>query len=174
MVQTLAKCVVAALGLALLAGCGGKKEESITVTDASGQKTTITTTTEGDTATITTADGQFTAKSGEGLEVTLPSGVPSYPGAKAIATFSGGDATSQGSMVSLETADPVAKVVDFYKAEMAKAGYTSKAEMRTDQSAMLSYSKGEADNEAVQLIIGSGGEGQATTIQVMAGGQKER
>jgi predicted enzyme related to lactoylglutathione lyase len=150
---------------------------SYTVTDPkTGEKTKISVDAKGDNSTITvnTKDGAGTisvAQEGEAPK-NLPSYVPLYPGAKYLGSFAAAsDKSSEGGpvaggMVTFSTTDPSAKVLAFYKEAFTKAGLKEQASGDMGGMAMLSFSKGENEQEGAQVMATPAPSG-GTQVQVM-------
>lgn len=150
---------------------------SYTVTDPkTGEKTKISVDGQGDNKTITvnTKDGAGTisvAQEGEAPK-NLPSYVPLYPGAKYLGSFAAASKNSSeggpvaGGMVSFTTTDPSAKVLAFYKEAFSKAGMTEQASGDMGGMSMVSFSKGDNEQEGAQVMATPASTG-GTQVQVM-------
>lgn len=159
---------------------------SYTVTDpTTGEKAKVSVADKaGDkTVTVTTKDGDGTISVAEDGEApkNLPAYIPLYPGAKYLGSFaaashqkaeSGPDAGGPvaGGIVSFSTPDPAAKVLAFYKQAFTRAGMTEQASGDMGGMAMLSFSKGDNEQEGAQVMASpdTGGDtGGGTQVQVM-------
>lgn len=150
---------------------------SYTVTDPkTGEKTKISVDAKaGDnTITINSKDGAGTisvAQDGEAPK-NLPSYVPLYPGAKYMGSFAAAsDKSAQGQpvaggMVTFTTNDPSAKVLAFYKDAFTKAGMTERASGDMGGMAMLSFSKGDNEQEGAQIMASPAPSG-GTQVQLV-------
>jgi hypothetical protein len=150
---------------------------SYTVTDpTTGEKTKVSIDDKaGDkTITVNTKDGAGTISVAENGEApkNLPSYVPLYPGAKYMGSFAASsDKKAEGGpvaggMVSFSTPDPSAKVLAFYKDAFTRAGLTEQGSGDMGGMAMLSFSKGDNEQEGAQ-VMASPGEGSGTQVQIM-------
>jgi hypothetical protein len=129
----------------LLTACGSK-EKSTTIAG-----TTYKTDESAGTSSITTANGSIkTTQGAAAAAVVMPTYAPIYPGATVdgvMETESGGRKTK---MVTLATQDPVAKVGDFYKAALTKAGWKLPQSMLMPDAAMIT---GEKDGKQVSVMV---------------------
>lgn len=148
-------------GALLLGGCG---KPGVTVTDANGNKVTmqqdtsggmtvtddkgnkIQVNTNGGGMTTTDANGNKSSWGvGDVSEKDL--GVPFYPSSQPQEHGDlKADTPEQTSFTSMRTtSDPAQKVVDFYKDELTKAGYTVEGTMVSGEVGSVSGKKGDAD-----------------------------
>lgn len=138
-----------------LAGCGGDSN-SRTIEIADGGTVTVP----------TAAGGGLTAQAAE-IARTLPAYAPLYPGSTVISTLDAEGASGGGKMVTLETRDPLDKVLAFYDERIAAAGGESTLRTQTADTGV----------RAVRLADGSGGmisvasDGRTTTIGIVHGQQ---
>ena len=87
----------------------------------------------------------------------LPEDIPSYPNMQ--------NQTSMGGMLTFETEDDFATVVDFYTSEMEAAGWSSgEGDMSTDTMEMQNWNK---DARSVQLMISKDEESGLTSVTVI-------
>jgi hypothetical protein len=112
--------IIYALPLALmLSACGGDKS-TVTVDDGKGGK--ITATEDGDKSEVTMTDtnGQTSTVSTNTGKVDFPAFAPQYPGSEVVSqsTIESGD--TRVLTVEQMTSDTPDKVVEFYKAALAK------------------------------------------------------
>jgi hypothetical protein len=70
---------------------------------------------------------------------------------------------SFGDVLSYDTATPFNDVVEFYKTEMAAAGYTLDSEFATDPTALLTFSK-DGENVTVSVVDSPTGDGLTVVI----------
>ena len=171
--RSLALIIVASLGVV---ACK-PPTPSYTVTDPkTGEKTKISVDGSGSDKTITVkskdGDGKISvAQEGEAPK-NLPAYVPLYPGAKYMGSFAAASAKSAaggpvaGGMVSFTTADPSTKVLAFYKDAFTKAGMKEQGSGDMGGMSMLSFSKGENEQEGAQVMATPAPTG-GTQVQVM-------
>ncbi|HEY5112541.1 MAG TPA: hypothetical protein VIJ45_00330 [Coriobacteriia bacterium] len=119
----------------------------------------------GDNVTVTGNDGSSTTM-GKALPAGMPSDFPVYPGTVITGNKS---TTSEGTSwsYSMETADSVQKVTDWFKAELEKAGWTVGS----------TFVGGDAGNETSMLICTKGtselnvtagtSEGKTTIVAIL-------
>ncbi len=140
-----------------LAGCGGSGETTRTVTTDSGEQVTVAATTNSRALEAQTVE----------IAKRLPSFAPLYPGATVVATMDAQGSGGAGQMVTLESKDPLDKVLAFYDARIADAG--GEASLRTQTA--------DSATRAVRMPDGSGGmisvatDGKTTTIGIIHGQQ---
>jgi hypothetical protein len=170
--------IVIALSLSLVSLTACKPETpQYTVTDPkTGEKTKISIKDQtGDkTITIDTEEGGGTisvAEQGEPPK-NLPAYVPLYPGAQYTGSFaassnqkSDGGAVA-GGMVSFTTSDTSEKVLAFYKDAFSKAGMKEQAAGDMGGMSVLSFSKGDNEQEGAQVMVTPDPAG-GTQVQVM-------
>jgi hypothetical protein len=75
--------------------------------------------------------------------------------------------TDKGSTVTFETADPPAKVLEYYAKEMAAQGWKINLKSQTDQGGMLSMTK--KPKRSAMVMIGSGGGKTSVTLSAATG-----
>ncbi|MFH1367176.1 MAG: hypothetical protein ABIH38_04295 [Patescibacteria group bacterium] len=140
----LALSLVMAAGL-LLTGCGEKKVAENILEKATNGAADVDV--SGDTITVNTNAGSWTA----GDSVSLPSGFPSdvyvIDGTVKVATTI---KENESYMVSLETTKSVAEAKAAYERELAADGWTININMTISESVSLG---GEKDNRTVSVII---------------------
>jgi hypothetical protein len=144
----------------LVAGCGSKKET--TITNADGEKMTISADTSGENATIKTDKGSITANTGAAGAI-FPAGIPQYPGSKVTGNinFNGTDKESSKT-ITLETAATPAEVAAFYKSRMTEAKIPINSEMTMNDTAMLT-SNNQATGKTVS-VMASVSEGKTSVV----------
>jgi hypothetical protein len=111
-----------ALPLALLLSACGGGDSTITVDDGQGGKTKITATEDGDKSevTMTDANGQTSTVSTNTGKVDFPAFAPQYPGSEVTAQSNIESGGTRVLTVEQTTSDAPDKVVEFYKAALAK------------------------------------------------------
>jgi hypothetical protein len=149
---------ILSLALATCLGFGcGKKSTTVSLPD--GGKATVTR--KGDVAEITVkgAHGetlQFAgSESGVSLPENFPRDVPIYPDAKVITSMK----TKEITTVSLTTADPPQKVLDFYGEKLKAHGWEIEGTMKMGDGGMVNATK-----DKHTCIAQAGRDGQKTTI----------
>jgi hypothetical protein len=154
--------------LVTLAGCGKSTQEKViekTIEEHTGSPASVQMSEGG----IDIKTGQGEVKVASGNTVEIPAGFPKdiyvYAGAKVQTSM----VMPGGRMLTLETADPVAKVTEAYQKEMTAAGWKQEMAMDSGDSRMLSYSK---DKQHAQVTINADSDSATTTISVMAGSEE--
>lgn len=124
---------------------------------------------------MTTACKDQTSSAGTASEtpaqtVRLPDFAPVYPGAtirKQVTEATLGDA--QGTMVVLDTADPIRTVAAFYDARAQEAGLKASLIVDEDDSAVRIYNSGGIDGKGGMISISPGTDGTGSSIVITAG-----
>jgi hypothetical protein len=162
-----------------LTACGSN-EDTTTVTTADGEEIKITSDTDKnkESGTIT-----FDGKDGEGkitfgdaaAKEGLPLGLPVYPGGEVKGAFMGGndkDGTG-GGMATVMTKAAPATVVDFYKAEAERRGFTinTRSTTTTEKGEMASFSAEGADGGTL-VVTATPAEDGGTAAVIIGGGKK--
>jgi hypothetical protein len=160
--------------LAALAACSNDKSTTVTTEDGKEIKITADGSNSAESGTIT-----FEGKDGEEGKITfgdaaakegLPLGLPVYPGGEVKGAFMGGSGKGEsGGMATVVTSDPAAKVIDFYKAEAEKRGYTIETRS-TASNNMASFTAQNKDKGSLVVTATPGEDGK--TAAVIMGGQK--
>lgn len=122
----------------------------------------------GQNVTVKTGNGEVNINSGGSLPSDFPSDFPVYPGAKLTGSFSANGTSGEntkGVSVVWETGDDAAKVGDFYKTELVKAGYTISSDFSQGTTTTLTIEKGTTSG-FVGVTKGSDGK---TAISVTMG-----
>ncbi len=148
--------VGALLAIVALVGCGGKTTK---VGD-----TTITTSDDNKTTSVTTADGS--AKVGAGAVDASKLGAPVYPGATAADSGSISLSTADSSIDSetLTTPDSFDKVYEYYKGQLPAGSEKMKMTVSSGSTAM--FQTGDADKDAVTVTISSKDGDNATSVNI--------
>lgn len=119
--------------------------------------------------TIETKEGDKMQIAGgeEGLKVPadFPKDIHVYPGAKVEASFKSNDNVQ----LHLGTADPVAKVIAQYQAQLKKEGWAEKTVTQTAESSMIEYTK-----DSRTVIVNASAEGKQTRIMIMISKEEEQ
>jgi hypothetical protein len=143
------------LGCLALAACGSD-EQSTTVAG-----TTYTSSDKDERATISNARGSISTVSGASAANTkLPDFAPRYPGSNIESVIDSKRDGRASTMVTLTTADPVQKVVDFYRPRFEGAGLAKKSEMITEEAGMLAA---EAADKKASIAV-SREEGKTSIV----------
>ena len=171
MTKTRGWLAVAVALAAALAGCGNKDDDA-------GREEALEQAIEKDGAranvdlskgriSIQTKEGQKLEIAGTDGELKIPADFPKdvlvYKGAKVETTVK----ATEGTMVTLTTPDPTAKVTEAYKADMKKSGWDEKTSVLMPGMTMLQYTK---DKRTVSLHIS--GDDKATLILLTIGAQE--
>lgn len=177
-------CILAALGLVMVAGCGEKAAEKametavtaqggsadvdiegesmqITAKDEDGK--TMTMNVDGDNAAFTANDGAVSVNVGENVELPagMPKDVPLYPGMRVVTSIE--DTSENAVNISATTEDSIDKVTQYYKKEAAAHGWTEQMAQSMGEMQMLNYTKaGRLLN--VMVVAADGQTGIQLTI----------
>lgn len=163
------------LPLLLLAGLalGACEKKATIVTGANGETVTVTGDGSNDQTmriTGTGADGEkmeaVVGGEGSSWPASAPAEAPAYPGARVTAVInSGGTGSSNGGgVITFETADTPAAVIDFYKAAAAKAGLKEETSMTTGETQMITASGGDGHGLMVAASKVDGKTGATLTF----------
>jgi hypothetical protein len=171
--------ILAALTLGGLALAGCKPSPpTYSVTDPkTGEKAEVSIDTGGATNTITfnSSEGKGSVSvSAEGeAPKNLPSYIPTYPGANYQGSFASnvtasgaGEQNAKGGMVSFKTTDAPDKVLAFYKDAFTRGGLKEQASGNMGGLQMLSFSKGDNNQEGAQVMASPDPEG-GTAVQLI-------
>lgn len=117
---------------------------------------------------IVTPQGTAEIRTGNVSGANLPGGLPAYPNASAGGgmDISGSAAGAQGRVVSFQTPDQPAQVMDFYANAAQGAGFQVAARAQMGPAATLTLQRG---TEAIQVV--ATGAGQGSQVQIAAGSQ---
>lgn len=147
----------------LVAGC----RKSTTYTAPDGIRATVTQGGNGTEVVIQGKDGATMRIAENGAGVSLPDGfpkdVPIYKGAVVVTSVD----TKEGKQVSLRTPDALGKVVDFYKAELAKNGWEVESSMNSGDMGMCNAKKGDSE-----VVASAFKDGENTMISLMVHSKK--
>ena len=160
--------LVAAVALVCF-GCGRRKAEEAlaekivenAIEGASGGETDVDL--SGDTVTVKSKEGTMVMSGGGNVSLPdkFPKDVPVYKGAKVITSMSAKD----GMSVTLQTADPLAKVGEFYKSRMDAQGWESETSLNTGNQTILGFKK---ESRSASVIMMASKEGGTTISLILA------
>ncbi len=162
----------------VLAACGSS-DKTTTVTTTNGNEIKITSDTDknNESGTITfegkDGDGKITFGDAAAKE-GLPLGLPVYPGGEVKGAFMGGSGKGEtGGMATVLTTASPSKVVDFYKAEAEKRGFTvsSRSTATTDKGEMASFSAQKGQNGDTLVVTATPAENGGTAAVIIGGGK---
>ena len=144
--------------------------------ESSGKAVTIRTETSGEeegTVTVTDESGTEVMTVGGSASADLPSWVPLYPGATPEGRFA--MTTDEGTNISvaLETPDPVAKVLEFYKSKLEGEGFTTSVTTFSGDDGESGFITA-ADEEGGRTIQVTAGRDDGTTTVALTVGEKKR
>ena len=140
------------------------EKTKISVDAKSGDKTITVKSKDGDGTISVSQDGE--------APKNLPAYVPVYPGAKYMGSFAAASSKSgeggpvAGGMVTFTTNDASAKVLAFYKDAFTKAGMKEQGSGDMGGMALLSFTKGDNEQEGAQVMASPAPTG-GTQVQVM-------
>lgn len=93
-----------------------------------------------------------------------PKDVPTYPGASVTTSYSGTSGGKSGAAVVLKTSDSVAKVGDWYKAQLAANGWTVNGSYQAGGVTIIGAEKG-----GQKLAVEASASGGSTQIAIQIG-----
>jgi hypothetical protein len=154
--------------LVALSGCGKSPQEKAiekSIEASTGSPASVKMSENG--IEIKTSKGEIKAASGGDVEI--PAGFPKdiyvYKGAKVLSSMT----MPGGQMLTLETADPLARVAEAYQKEMTGAGWKQEMAMDNGDSRMYSYAM---DKQRAQVTLNADSDNAHTTITLMAGSEE--
>ena len=151
---------------ALASACGSETSGEFTTDDGGSGEYSVDRSTGETTATIETADGTATMRSGANVPVDLPDGFTLYPGASVISNTVVNHADGSGNMLLIQTDDSPDEVVAHYRSQAEAAGIDIQIEMTVNDGKMIG---GEGpDGTTFSLNASTDGEGP-TQAQLMIG-----
>lgn len=135
--------VVVLVGLVLIGQYISKmvaqKASSAFLSGVTGQNVNVS---GGENVTIKTGDGEVNINSDGKVPDSFPKDFPIYPNSKVTGSFStNGKDDTKGSSVVWESSDTTAKVSEFYKNELPKAGYTIVTDYTSGDTMTLTFEK---------------------------------
>ncbi|WP_343526258.1 hypothetical protein [Sphingomonas sp.] len=140
----------------LLAACGSS-EKSATVAGA-----TFTSDESKGTSSITTEQGTIRVADGtDATKVVMPGYAPVYPGASVTGVVETENNGRKLKMVTLSSADPVAKVVEFYKGTLNKEGWKLPSSLISGETGMIS---GQKDGKEVSIVVSREDDGKTNMV----------
>lgn len=140
----------------LLAACGSS-EKSANVGGA-----TFTSDESKGTSSITTEQGTIrTTEGAAATKVVMPDYAPVYPGATVTGVIETENNGRKSKMVTLSSADPVAKVVEFYKGTLTKLGWKVPSSLTSGETGMVS---GQKDGKEVSFVISRDDDGKTNMV----------
>ena len=151
--------------LVALSGCGKSPQEKAiekSIEENTGSPASVKMSDDG--VSIRTSKGELATGSAAQIPAGFPKDIYVYKGAKVLSSMT----MPGGQMLTLETADPLARVAEAYQKEMTAAGWKQVMAMDNGDSRMLSYAR---DKLSAQVTISAGSDAQ-TTITVMAGSEE--
>ncbi len=139
-------CIAAAVLILGAAACAGHKT---TVATANGG--TVSTSNDGQTATVKTDQG--TATYGQGAVDPAQLGLPVYPGAQTEGNGAASIQTSAGTseMINMQTPDSFDKVYAFYKQQMP--ANSEKMHMSAGGTSMAEFQVGDTDADRKSVAL---------------------
>lgn len=162
------RAAVAAALLLGLAACGEKEQASGTVVGADGEKATYKVTEKDGESKLTIKSDKGSAEISTGKDGTaLPAGLSLYPGATVTSSMrmTSDEKGKSGTVLSFESADAPDKIVAFYRAAAAKAGYQIGSEMKTGEMEMLTGKNAAEDG----FTLTASREGDKTNVSLIGG-----
>lgn len=152
--------------LVALSGCGKSTQEKViekSIESNTGSPASVKMSDDG--ISIKTGQGELATGSAAQIPADFPKDIYVYKGAKVLSSMT----MPGGQMLTLETADPLARVAEAYQKEMTAAGWKQEMAMDNGDSRMLSYAR---DKLHAQVTINTDSDSAQTTITVMAGSEE--
>lgn len=159
------RLAMAGMAALLLAGCGS--EGSGTVEDENGEVAhyKVDESSGEVNATLETADGTATMRSGADVPVELPRGFTIYPGAEVTTNTVFEQADANGALVTMKAEASPEEMVAFYRKQAEAAGVEISLNMNTDTMQMIG---GDAPDGATFSFTATRKD-DGTTAQLMVG-----
>lgn len=116
--------------------------------------------------TVTTEDG--TTAVGAGTAANVPAWVPAFPGAKPKGAYSQASGKAEEGAFAFETAEPVAKVLDFYQAQLQAKGYDVERSATDAEGGGVGTvtASSKADHREVNVVAVSNDGGKGAQVNV--------
>jgi hypothetical protein len=127
-----------------------------------------------DKGAITVTSKEGTTVVGGGDAASLPSWVPAFPGARpqGIVAKKRADGGEEGAL-GFQTSEPVAKVLDFYQAQLEGKGFKVERTAAQDGKSSMGTLGARADGERRQLNVVAISGNEATEVNVQYASQGE-
>jgi len=152
--------IVILLSFVLVFGCGKKSDTTKKDSDKTEQKTDAK-------KDNTSGSDQKSDKSGisdlgltEGLPSNFPKDIPMPPNSKCMGSLN----SSEGTVVTFESGDKAKQIIDFYKDEMKKLGFSvgeGGELLVSDEGGLIGWKK---DNREIGLMLGYDKEKGKTSV----------
>jgi len=135
------------------------------IVDENGKTTSMTTTGEGDNASMEVKSSEGTMKLGAGSD-KAPGWVPMYPGATPQGTFSSSTATEQAGQYAFTTKDAADKVIVFYGDTLKSSGFAVTNMTTNSDGKVGGMVSGEDKATKRSIVVGIGTEADGTKVSV--------
>ena len=116
-------------------------------------------------ASITTEEGTTTLEAGSQVVARLPRDFTLYPGARIVNTINIGRGEGRGILLSIESDDPVERLVAYYRREAEEADVAIELDMSSEAMTMIGGKGGRIDNFVFQASRESGRTTGQLTIE---------
>lgn len=148
-----------AISALALSACGGG-DQSGTVEGEDGETVTYSVDQDGDTYNLSVnddSDRKASMQVGDDIAAEFPAGFSLYPGASVTqnATFSEGDGV--GVMIGIQSSDPAADLIAFYRAQAVATGIAIDSEGSTSGMRVVSGSGPDDVNFTLSAVPSGGG-----------------
>jgi len=153
-------CVVLAACVVACCGCGRKTQ---TVVTPEGEKITITEEGSRGQITIEGPEGQKFQLAGDKGSLKLPEGFPADVPVFPKARLTGTSTDKHSVIVSLETTDSLAEVMQFYTDKLKASGWEIQTTVNTEDTSMLSATKQERN---CTMVAQKKGKGTTLTVTI--------
>jgi hypothetical protein len=151
----------------ILAACGKKDEQTITLRDPkTGESVDIgVNSAEKGQMTFKSKDGSVVVNAGEGA--TLPAGFIGYPGAKIVTSMLGNSKNDgAGGLISMTTKDAPATVLAYYKKALAARGMAVKMETTLPNGGMI-IAGGDNESDKGAMVTANSEKPGETVVSVV-------
>jgi hypothetical protein len=134
------------------------------VTNSDGKQATVSITGDGDKTALNIQSPDGTVKFGAGGNNQMPAWVPVYPGSTPKGTFSAQGKGASQSAFGFTTADPGAKVIEYYQNQLKSSGFTVTQTFASAAGGLITAENGK--RTLTVTVSGSGNETSASLIAV--------
>lgn len=154
------------IALFALAACGdNKSQQTITTPDGSTVKIEQKDGEDSARITSTSADGSAAMTTGGGWPKGAADYAPAYPGATVVSSMLGSSSDGAGGMIAFETADPPARIVEFYQARAKSAGLSKVTNMDINGAKMFGATDEKTGRSvSIQASVADGKTSAAITF----------
>jgi hypothetical protein len=139
------------------------EKKRMVVIDGNGKQATVSITGDGDKAAINVQSSDGTVNFSAGGNNAMPAWVPVYPGSTPKGTFSSQNKGASQSAFGFSTADPAAKVIEYYRNQLQSSGFTVTQTFATAAGGMITAESGKRT-----LTVTASASGSETSASLIA------